>query len=132
MKIFLSIGLVLTAFAQANTMENTKWLLVDLRAGTVVTDSAHFVAAFKLTPAGHVVTGNGGCNVLSGGYTLSGTNGVKIDAFTGTQNACPQPFVDEEKAFLDALKKTTRYQISGIVLTLYAGDNPIAKFEAAH
>ncbi len=53
----------------AKTLENTKWLLVDLRAGTVVTDSAHYVAAITLTPAGHTVTGNGGCNTLAGGYS---------------------------------------------------------------
>ncbi len=130
MKLLLSIALAAVAAAHAVTLENTKWLLVDLRAGTVVTDSAQYVAAITLTPAGHTVTGNGGCNTLAGGYSLHGKNGVKISAFTGTQKSCPKPFADEEKSFVDALSKTTNYQISGTVLTLFEGDKPIAKLEA--
>ena len=133
MKLFLSIVLVLAATVQTKPLENTKWMLSDLRGATVVTDSAQYVAWITLTPAGgHVVSGLGGCNALGGGYSRSGTTGVRISAFTGTQNACPKPFVDEEKGFLDALKKTTRFKISGTVLTLLDGDGPIAKFEAAH
>jgi putative lipoprotein len=130
MNLFLSIVLALAAATQAKSLEKTKWLLVDLRAGTVVTDSAQYVAAITLTPTGHTVTGSGGCNTLAGGYSLHGKNGVKINAFTGTQKSCPKPFADEEKSFLDALAKTTSYQISGTVLTLFEGDKAIAKLEA--
>jgi heat shock protein HslJ len=133
MKLILSIAFVLAAAAQAKTLENTKWMLVDLRGGgAVVTDSAKYQAWITLTPAGgHTVSGVGGCNALGGGYSRSGKTGVRISAFTGTQNPCPKQFADEEKAFLAALKKTTRYQISGTVLTLLDGEGAIAKFEAA-
>lgn len=133
MKLLLSIALVLAATVQAKTLENTKWMLVDLRGGgAVVTDSAQYQAWITLTPAGgYSVSGLGGCNPLGGGYTRSGTTGVRITAFTGTQNACPKQFADEEKAFLVALKKTTRFKISGTTLALLDGEGAIAKFEAA-
>ncbi len=134
MKLFLSIAFVLAATVQAKTLEHTKWMLVDLRGGgAVVTDSAQYVAWLTLTPAGgHVVSGHSGCNALGGGYARSGTTGVRISAFTGTDNPCPPQFKDEEKAFLVALKKTTRFKVSGTVLTLLDGEGQIAKFEAAH
>ena len=45
--------------------------------------------------------------------------------------ACPQA-MDTEHDFLAAMGVTTRYEISGLILKLYADDQLLARFEAIY
>jgi copper homeostasis protein (lipoprotein) len=75
------------------------------------------------------VTGFGGCNNLTGGYTLNG-NEIAFSRVAATQMACPTG-MDIETALLQALDKVRRLKILGQHLELFdAGGRVVARFEA--
>ena len=64
--------------------------------------------------------GFGGCNRFFGSYETSG-NSLKFGAMGATRMACPEG-MDEEQELFTALGATTRYEIHGSKLMLFAGD----------
>lgn len=75
---------------------------------------------------GTQVSGNGGCNTFSGGYTTSG-NTISIGALASTQRACADPAVDtQEQQYLTALGLAKTFAIAGNRLDLYRQDGGYA------
>jgi heat shock protein HslJ len=74
------------------------------------------------------VTGNAGCNRLTGSYQQQDRT-LKFTGIATTRMACPQ--LDSEAALLAALDATARWQIEGDVLELFdATGTSLAKFIA--
>ena len=72
------------------------------------------------------VSGSGGCNRLSGGFEINGSR-LKFSPIASTKMACLANDVQRvEGSFLDLLQKTTRFEIDGNKLRLYAGDGGTA------
>ena len=76
------------------------------------------------------VHGNAGCNNFFGQFKTS-ENTLTFSAMGSTMMACPQA-MDTERDFLAALGATTRYEISGLFLKLYAEDQLLAQLEAVY
>jgi heat shock protein HslJ len=103
-----STGLVGTTWS-ATGINNGRQAVVSLAAGSTVT---------AIFDSGGRVSGSGGCNSYSAGYTVDG-NKIKIDTITQTEMAClDQKIMEQEQAYFAALQKATTYRIDGDKLEL--------------
>ena len=109
---------------------NTYWKLLELDDRAIVTpegmQEAHVILASDESRA----HGNAGCNRFFGSFERTGDR-LQFSALGATMMACPEG-MDTEQGFLQALSETTRFTISGQILTLFAGDRPLARLEAVH
>jgi heat shock protein HslJ len=82
---------------------------------TVITGSkttAVFGSDWKLS-------GTGGCNQYSAGYTTTASNGITITQPSSTRMACENNLMQQETRYLSLLPTATKYEISGDQLTLF-------------
>ncbi|MCO6450616.1 MAG: PKD domain-containing protein [Caldilineales bacterium] len=98
------------------SLESTLWTLTQTLAATTIT------AEFERG----TISGNGGCNDYTGGYTLTGSTGtsgaIAISDITMSQKACPGDVMSQETRYLNALQSASSYMIVGDTLTLsFAG-----------
>lgn len=114
------------------TLLNTYWKLVALGDRPVSTPQgqreAHMILGVKEGEAR--VHGNAGCNNFFGGYAHAG-EALSFGRLGATMMACAEG-MDTERDFLAALEAADRHEIAGQVMTLFAGDNAVARFEAVH
>lgn len=108
----------------------TYWRLVELNGEIVNTPEGMKEAHMILAGAESRVHGNAGCNNFFGQFKTS-ENTLVFSAMGSTMMACPQT-MDTERGFLAALGATTRYEISGLFLKLYAEDQLLAQLEAVY
>lgn len=103
----------------------------ELLLGTWVIDSMHrqarmdvdFLTNVSITFSDSTFTGSGGCNRISGKYTLKGTS-IKFSDIISTKMACER--LDQETAFLDLLQSTvSAYTVTQNVLWLRDGSSNI-------
>lgn len=68
------------------------------------------------------VTGNAGCNVYGGNYTVDGSR-LTIDSIGSTKMNCNEPpgVMEQETRYLSLLGATAEYRIEGGQLTLFDG-----------
>lgn len=106
-----------------------QWELVELRGQPV---TALERKPFIVLHAGDSrVTGFGGCNSLTGGYTLDeAVARIRFERMASTLRACVTG-MDTEQALQEALQTADNYSLSGYQLTLNkARMAPLARFEA--
>jgi putative lipoprotein len=112
-------------------LENTYWKLIYLGNTAVAADTRHPEANIVLHPANGTVTGSGGCNRLSGRYTVNG-NRLSFSRVASTMMACVSG-METEQAFLNAIGRVRSWRIFGQNLELYDDrGNLLARFEAAY
>ncbi len=74
-------------------------------------------------------SGSTGCNRILGGYRMDSAD-LRFTPVAGTRMACPDAEAQQvEASFLKALEATTRFQVQGDILRLYASDGPLLTFE---
>ena len=113
------------------SLENTYWKLISLRGQPVVVVQNQREPHFVLHAALKRVAGSGGCNHLTGEYTLDGDR-LSFGRTAGTLMACPQG-MEQERAFLDTLTSVARWRIEGQRLELLdAGGAALVHFEAKY
>ena len=108
----------------------TYWKLVELDGGIVNTPEGMKEAHMILAAADSRVHGNAGCNNFFGQF-MENQSALTSSALGSTRMACPLA-MDTERDFLAALGVATRYEISGLMLKLYADDQLLARFEAIY
>jgi putative lipoprotein len=112
-------------------LEGTYWKLIEV-SGKAVTTSPSVREAYVILHANDkTVAGTGGCNRLTGRYDLSG-NELHFSALGMTMMACPEPAMQQERAFVELLKATSAYRIQRKELEFIAGDKVVAKFQAQY
>jgi putative lipoprotein len=111
-------------------LKDTYWKLVELD-GTLVIQASQQRREARITFAGDGshVNAFGGCNQLAGGYVQE-ENALRFTQMAGTMMACEPPLMELEDRFLKMLGATTGYRIEGRLLTLFGGDQALARFEA--
>ena len=77
------------------------------------------------------VHGNAGCNNFFGQFEEKQSD-LTFSALGSTMMACPPQAMDTERGFLAALEATTRYEISGLFLELFAEEQLLARLEAVY
>jgi heat shock protein HslJ len=117
---------LLTYSAGLAGLEGTSWTATGINNGaggvenTALTE--HVTASFG--PDG-AFRGFGGCNDLSGTYATTGANEIRLTGLTGTRTSCTADVDTLENAYVAALGRTTKYEISGDTLTLRDADGAI-------
>ena len=115
-------------FATAD-LENTYWKLTRLGDAAVLVGERQREPHLILRPGERRVGGFGGCNRLVGGYRLDG-DALSFGQMAGTLMVCPDDVFVRERAFLDALGRTTRWTIIGTHLELFDTHGALlARFE---
>lgn len=111
-------------------LENTYWKLIEIAGNKIETPAGQKEAHMILRTAESKVGGNAGCNNFFGAYE-SEAESLSFGQVGATMMACLNG-MDTEQAFLAALGRTDRYTVSGLMLTLYQGEEELARFEAVH
>ena len=113
---------------QRVTLEDTTWALLELKGKTItvkVNDKAPYL---ELNSKKASAYGFGGCNRFFGSYETAG-HSLTFGAMGATRMACPEG-MDQEQELITVLGSTTRYEIHGSKLMLFADKELVARFEA--
>ena len=109
-------------------LEETRWELLELNGKTIavtVNDKAPYLA---LSAKKASAFGFGGCNRFFGSYEATERT-LKFGTMGATRMACPEGMNQEQELFR-VLDATTRYEIHGSKLLLFADETLVARFEA--
>lgn len=102
----------------------TSWLAEDI-GGTGVAGDTRSTLTF-VEPG--KVAGRGGCNRFFGAVTTDGTT-IEFGNLGSTMMACPEPFMDQEKRYFEALGKAKRFEAEdGMLLIFGDGPDPLVRF----
>ena len=103
-----------------------RWRLTEVGGAAVGTTRAYV----EFDRGAKRFTGDGGCNRISGGFEVDGAS-LKFSRVISTRRACLDNEVQRvETNFLQALERTTGFQIQDDILRLHAGGPPILTFKA--
>lgn len=110
-------------------LQETHWKLTRLEDKPVILAEKQRETSLVLRTQQRRVTGFGGCNNLTGSYTLNGGE-LTFGKIAATRMACLQG-MDTEGELFKALERVRAWKILGQHLELYdAGGNLVARFEA--
>jgi putative lipoprotein len=110
-------------------LRETYWKLVQLGETQVVVTDQQREPNLVFHADQNRVTGSGGCNRLTGSYTVEGRS-LRFGGIASTRMACMQG-METEAAFLAALDKVRRWKTNGQQLELYDADGKlVARFTA--
>jgi uncharacterized lipoprotein YbaY/heat shock protein HslJ len=129
---FVSVGEGTCGNQQSTAvLENTYWKLVRLGATTVTLAEKQQEPYFVLQPETGRVIGSGGCNRMTGSYTLAGDK-LTFGQMAATMMACAEG-MDVEREFHKALRQVASWRIEGETLELFdAGGVSTAQFESRY
>jgi heat shock protein HslJ len=115
-----------SAKAAPGGLRGTWWMLTELH-GKPVTPANTNPAYIYLDPAASNYFGSSGCNRISGKFQLSGDS-LQLLGGAMTMMACPEPLMNQEKEFNEALTATGSYLLNGNVLELLERKKVLARF----
>jgi heat shock protein HslJ len=92
----------------------TDWALVDTGGVTV----EHEMGVFVRFAEDGKLTGHAGCNGFFGSYKIDGST-IEIGQLGATRKMCPEPVMQIEYTFMNALQNARTFGISGDQLMLY-------------
>ena len=114
--------------AQPVSLEDTNWAFLELNGKTITVEVNDKAPYLELNSKKASAYGFGGCNRFFGSYETSGSS-LKFGAMGATRMACPQG-MEQEQELLAAIGSTTRYEIHGSKLLLFADKRLVARLEA--
>lgn len=122
-------GTELATFAvQSQGLADTKWKVTGYNNGkeAVVSPLPEVEATLEFGADG-TVSGTGGCNRITGGFTAEDGK-VKMGPLVMTSMACPEPegVMEQEAAFVKALESAATYTVEGNLLEMRTADDAIA------
>lgn len=103
------VSLAACAGSGANVLRDTTWELTSLNGGDPLPGTA-----IRIEFAADQVSGSAGCNTYGGSYKTSGDSLTLVDLYA-TEMGClePEGILEQEAAYLAALRSAARYQIDG-------------------
>lgn len=108
----------------AASLSGLQWRPIAVLADSIPDTSGMFV---KFGDDGSI-TGHGGCNGFFGSFETT-ESGISIGPLGATRMACPEPKMQRESAFFDAMHKTTSYDRGdGQMKFLDSDGNVLAEF----
>lgn len=111
------------------TLEGPSWRLAAVIHADGETHAVPDGVEATATFAAGAVSGSGGCNRFTAGYTLEGDR-LMIERGASTMMACPEPQATVEQAFMAALEATKTYRIKdGRLVWLDTERREIATFK---
>ena len=109
-------------------LEDTYWALIELNGKRIASNAQDRTPYLELSSKKSSAFGFGGCNRFFGSYEAT-ERSLKLGALGATRMACPEGMEREQELFT-ALAATTRYEIHGSELLLFADKALLARFEA--
>ena len=108
-----------TAASKADTFNlvGSEWQLEDL-AGAGLVENVRATLAF---PEAGKVSGNASCNPFFGPSQISG-NELRLGPLVGARMACPEPAMNQETKYLNALQAAERFEWKDPYLLIYCKD----------
>ena len=94
---------------------NQRWVLVEMKKVPVQQSESRRDAYLNFEVGQKRFTGNGGCNQISGNYTLD-KNEINFGEITSSKMSCTD--IDFENVFLSTLSSINRYEVKGNDLVL--------------
>lgn len=85
-------------------LAGTSWRLIRFDAATPAPDDAGIVLRFE----GTRVTGSGGCNPFRAEVLSGERDAVEIGPIASGRRSCPEPVMERERRFFEALARATR------------------------
>ena len=118
--------------AASAPLQDSYWKLVELK-GKPVAMLPGQEREVRITLAGQEqrLMGFSGCNALGGSYALNGAS-LKFDQLASSMRMCEPALNALERQVLDALAATNGQRIDGQRLSLLAGQQVLARFEAVN
>ena len=110
-------------------LENTYWKLVRIGERPVAAVDPKAEPHLRLDRNGQRVSGSGGCNRFTGGYSLDGDR-ITFTDLAPTRMFCA-PAMDQERAYFGALAPAGRWRVDGKRLELFGPAGDRLHFEAA-
>ena len=108
---------------QANVLFRTDWKLLELQGQAV---PATAKTRFHFSPG--QISGTTGCNQLSAGFVAGKKQSVRFSPEASTKMACPDETSGSlETQFLDALNRSTIWEMNGGALWLGDGKTTLVK-----
>ena len=132
---YLSLTLLVIAFlslaacssGSGEALTTNLWILSELNGKPPLPETA-ITAEFSEDGK---VTGSASCNNYSTSYSVSRNKITFGEQVALTMMACPDPVMEQERAYMEALTAAATFEIDEDELTLYDADgNVIAKFDA--
>lgn len=103
------------------------WKLVEVNGKPVTVDSTLNKEPFIIfKESDSRMSGNGGCNSISGSYRIESYNRITISKIISTRMSCPR--MDLESEFLEGLNKADSFIITSDTLILNKAKAPLARF----
>jgi heat shock protein HslJ len=116
---------LLTYAAGSPTDIEGSWEVTSFNNGSAISSVALGSTITMSFDADGQVSGNGGCNQYSGGYSVDGSN-ISIGPLRSTMMACPDEAVGTQEAqFLAALDMVETWSLAGDTLTLHGPGDTI-------
>jgi putative lipoprotein len=113
------------------SLSNTYWKLIELQGQPVLNGAGQREPHMVLIGRGNKIRGFSGCNRFFGHYAASNDQ-LYFNQLSSTQMVCFET-MEQEQRFLETLGETSRFEIKGDVLMLYAVDGRvILRFEAVY
>jgi len=111
----------------AAPLAGTRWMLLTLDGKPVTVDESQQRPYIELSSEQETVNGHAGCNRFHGGWAGEpGGSKLSFGPLAATRMYC-EDTTRLETEFLGALGSTTRYEISGRLLVLFADGRPLAR-----
>jgi heat shock protein HslJ len=106
--------------------DNKRWVLIELKEVPVQLSGGGRDAYLEFNPREKRFSGNGGCNQITGSYTLEKSE-LRFPEIASTKMACADlPF---ENTFLAALREVNRYEVKDDVMLLKDGSKVLLMFK---
>jgi len=117
--------------ASAASLEDTYWRLITLPNTVLPQPNTQQDRNFTLHSSNKTVSGSGGCNSISGPYTVTGDR-LTFGRIMSTMRACADPIaMNAETVFLRQLPLVRRWRMTGQILELLDDSGRVlATFEA--
>jgi heat shock protein HslJ len=103
------------------------WVLTEMKGVPVQLSGSRRDAFIEFSPSNKHFTGNGGCNRISGNYTLEKKDHLKLGEVISTKMSCAD--INFETTFLSVLNTINRFETDGNTLWLKDGGDRVLKFE---
>jgi len=111
-------------------LANRYWRLVELNGRPALTTGTTSDPFLRFSVDSSRVTGNTGCNLLTGPFTHDGES-LRFGALITTKRACAEAERNKQESdFAAVLGVTQRYAVSGDTLTLFGPSGVVARLVA--
>ncbi len=112
--------------ADSSALFNRKWRLTEIKGERVSAGEAFIT----FNGEKKAISGNTGCNLMSGGFQIDGTR-ISFSRVITTRRAClDQNVMRVEQEFTRALEAATRFALDGNTLRLYKGVELLLTFKS--